>query len=267
MEESVATIAIQRSVGGVVEQVDDQVVVEEPCEIRLGGEPVAVVMRTPGHDRELAAGFLFSEGIVRQGDIGSVSACTDPDALNPENIVEVRLVPGVEPAGDWDRNFYASSSCGVCGKASIEAIHVMAPPLDDPTTFQRADISAAVPALRDRQEVFSATGGLHAAGLFSRHGELIVVREDIGRHNAVDKVIGHAYAHDLLPLAGHMLVVSGRQSFEIVQKAAVARIPLVAGVSAVSSLAIELATEKAMTLVGFVRGTSLVAYTGAARLV
>ncbi len=267
VEEPVATVPVERCDAGVIELVNDHVVVEEPCEIRLGGDPVAVVMRTPGHDRELAAGFLYSEGIVGIADIGSVSACSDPDALNPENIVEVRLVPGVEPAGDWDRNFYASSSCGVCGKASIEAIHVMAPPLDDSTTFQRASITAGVPALRDRQEVFTATGGLHAAGLFSRHGDLIVVREDIGRHNAVDKVIGYAYTHDLLPLAGHMLVVSGRQSFEIVQKAAVARIPLVAGVSAASSLAIELARDKAMTLVGFVRGPSMVAYTGAERLV
>ncbi len=267
MEESSVIVPVQRSDGDVVEQVDDHVAVEEPCEIRLGREPVAVVMRTPGHDRELAAGFLYSEGIVNVGDIGSISACADPDVLNPENIVEVRLVPGVEPAGDWNRNFYASSSCGVCGKASIDAIHVIAPALDDSTTFRRERITAAVPALRDRQEVFSATGGLHAAGLFSRDGELIVVREDVGRHNAVDKVIGYAYTHDLLPLTGHMLIVSGRQSFEIVQKAIVARVPVVAGVSAASSLAIELAKDKSMTLVGFVRGVSMVAYTRADRLI
>jgi FdhD protein len=267
VDEPIAVVPVERCDGDVVERVDDQVAVEEPCEIRLGGESVAVVMRTPGHDRELAAGFLFSEGIIKAGDIGSIRACADPDVLNPENIVEVRLVPGVEPAGDWDRNFYASSSCGVCGKASIEAIHVIAPVLKDLTTFRRAQIAAAVPALRERQEVFSATGGLHAAGLFSRDGELIVVREDVGRHNAVDKVIGYAYTHDLLPLSAHMLVVSGRQSFEIVQKAVVARLPLIAGVSAASSLAIELARDKAMTLVGFVRGAQMVAYTGAERLI
>lgn len=267
VDEPIAIVPVQRFDGDVVERTDDQVAVEEPCEIRLGREPVAVVMRTPGNDRELAAGFLYSEGIVKVGDIGSISACADPDVLNPENIVEVRLVPGVEPAGNWDRNFYASSSCGVCGKASIDAIEVFAPPIEDSTTFRRADIAAALPALRDRQKVFSATGGLHAAGLLSQHGELIVVREDVGRHNAVDKVIGYAYTHDLLPLSSHMLVVSGRQSFEIVQKAVVARLPVIAGVSAASSLAIELARDKAMTVVGFVRGSSMVAYTGAERLV
>ncbi|HJO05446.1 MAG TPA: formate dehydrogenase accessory sulfurtransferase FdhD [Acidobacteriota bacterium] len=267
MHEPKVTVPVERCSEGLVEQIDDHVAVEEPCEIRLGGESVAVVMRTPGHDRELAAGFLFSEGIVKSGDIGSIRACADPDVLNPENIVEVRLVPGVEPAGDWDRNFYASSSCGVCGKASIDAIHVLAPALKDPTTFRREHIAAAVPALRGMQTVFSATGGLHAAGLFSGDGELILVREDVGRHNAVDKVIGYAYTHDLLPLNGHMLVVSGRQSFEIVQKAAVAQVPLVGGVSAASSLAIELARDKSMTLVGFVRGASMVAYAGAERLI
>ena len=266
MQEPVVNVPVERYAAGAVERVDDHVAVEEPCEIRLGSEPVAVVMRTPGHDRELAAGFLYSEGIVKPGDIGSIRACADPDALNPENIVEVRLMPGVEPSSDWDRNFYASSSCGVCGKASIDSIRVIAPVLEDSTTFRRDRIAAAVPALRRLQEVFSATGGLHAAGLFSRDGDLILVREDIGRHNAVDKVIGYAYTHELLPLSGHMLVVSGRQSFEIVQKAVVARIPVVAGVSAASSLAIELATDKSMTLVGFVRGVKMVVYTGMERL-
>jgi len=245
----------------------DRVTVEEPCEIRLGGAPVAVVMRTPGHDRELAAGFLFSETIVAPGEIGTISACKDPDALNPENIVEVKVVPGVEIADTLQRNFYATSSCGVCGKASIEAIRLATERLRDATRFRRDIIAGAVPALRAAQETFEATGGLHAAGLLSAGGEVLVVREDVGRHNAVDKVLGWAYLRDMLPLSGHFLVVSGRQSFEIVQKALVAGLPLVAGVSAVSSLAIDLAEEGGMTLVGFVRGDNFVAYTGAERVI
>lgn len=245
----------------------DRVTVEEPCEIRLGGEPVAVVMRTPGHDRELAAGFLYTEAIVQPGDIGTIAACTDADALNPENIVEVRLVPGVEPSNTWQRNFYATSSCGVCGKASIEAIYVATSRLSDATRFRRQVITGAVPALRHSQRTFDATGGIHAAGLLTPDGEMLVVREDVGRHNAVDKVIGWAYLREALPLNGHMLIVSGRQSFEIVQKALVAGIPLVAGVSAATSLAIDLAAESGMTLIGFVRGETFVAYTGPERVI
>ena len=245
----------------------DHVTLEEPCEIRLEGEPVAVVMRTPGHDRELAAGFLYTEAIVQPGDIGTITACTEADVLNPENIVEVRLVPGVEPSRSWQRNFYAASSCGVCGKASIEAIHVATSPLSDATRFRREIITAAVPALRDAQNTFDVTGGIHAAGLFTTDGEALVVREDVGRHNAVDKVIGWAYLREILPLNGHMLVVSGRQSFEIAQKAVVAGIPLVAGVSAATSLAVDLAAESGMTLIGFLRGETFVAYTGAERVI
>ncbi len=245
----------------------DRITVEEPCEIRLGGESVAVVMRTPGHDRELAAGFLYTEAIVQPGDIGTISACTDEDAMNPENIVEVRLVPGVEPSGTWQRNFYATSSCGICGKASIEAIYVTASRLNDATRFRREVITGAVLALREAQSTFELTGGIHAAGVLTPDGEVLVVREDVGRHNAVDKVIGWAYLREMLPLSGHMLVVSGRQSFEIAQKALVAGIPLVAGVSAATSLAVDLAAESGMTLIGFVRGETFVAYTGAERVI
>jgi FdhD protein len=244
----------------------DSVAVEEPCEIRLDGNPVAVTMRTPGHDRELAAGFLCTEAIVAPGDIATISACTDEDALNPENIVEVRLVPGVEPANNVARNFYATSSCGVCGKASIEAIHVTATRLRDATRVHQNVITGAMPTLRAAQTTFDATGGIHAAGLLTPTGELLVVREDVGRHNAVDKVIGWAYLRELLPLSGHLLLVSGRQSFEIVQKALVAGIPLLAGVSAASSLAVDLAAESGMTLIGFVRGESFVIYTGPERV-
>lgn len=245
---------------------DDRLAVEEPCEIRLGDEPVAVTMRTPGHDRELAAGFLFSEGIVGAGDIATITSCRDPDALNPENVVEVQLTPGREPRGSWQRNFYAASSCGVCGKASIEAIHVQADPLDDDARFSRATVATCMDRLRERQRVFDETGGLHGAGIFTPAGEPLVVREDIGRHNAVDKTIGWAYLQERLPLHGHLLVVSGRSSFEIVQKALVARIPAIAAVSAASSLAVELAAASGMTLLGFVRDDRMVAYSGAERL-
>ncbi len=263
---SVGRDATRFSRGGLSREVD-RLTVEEPCEIRLAGEPVAVVMRTPGHDRELAAGFLYTEAIVQPGDIGTITACTDADALNPENIVEVRLVPGVEPAGTWQRNFYSTSSCGICGKASIEAIHVTSNRIGDATRFRREVITAAVPLLREEQNTFEATGGTHAAGLFTADGEVLVVREDVGRHNAVDKVIGWAYLREMLPLNGHMLVVSGRQSFEIAQKALVAGIPLIAGVSAATSLAVDLAGESGMTLIGFVRGETFVAYTGAERVI
>lgn len=245
---------------------DDDLVVEEPCEIRLDGESVAVVMRTPGHDRELAAGFLFTEGIVEPGDIGTISACTDPDALNPENIIEVRLAPGVEPRSGWQRNFYAASSCGVCGKASIESIHVRADPIEDDASWRRDEFAGSIDRLREHQAVFDATGGLHGVGLFDRRGRLVAAREDVGRHNAVDKVIGYALLNELLPLHGHLLAVSGRSSFEIVQKALVARIPAVVSVSAASSLAVDLARDSGMTLVGFVRGDRFVVYAGAERV-
>lgn len=244
----------------------DEVVVEEPCEIRLDGESVAVVMRTPGHDRELAAGFLYSEGIVAPGDIGTISHCQDADALNPENLVEVRLAPGRQPRGSWQRNFYAASSCGICGKASIEAVHLHAAPIADDVVFPRAALQQAMEQLRSRQSVFERTGGLHAAGLFDASGNAIVVREDVGRHNAVDKIIGHSYMAERLPLGGHLLAVSGRCSFEIVQKALAASIPVVAGVSAASSLAIELARDSQLTLVGFVRGDTMAIYSAPERL-
>lgn len=240
--------------------------VEEPCEIRLAGESVAVVMRTPGHDHELVAGFLYTEGIVGPGDIGTISACNDPDALNQENIVEVNLVPGRKPRGSWQRNFYAVSSCGICGKASIEAIRVTASPIQDTTVVGRDAILRCLRRLRTQQPVFDLTGGLHAAGLFDRGCEPVVVREDIGRHNAVDKVIGHCFLRDRLPLGGHVLAVSGRSSFEIVQKALVAEVPIVASVSAASSLAVDLAAENNMTLIGFVRGDRLIVYTGGERI-
>jgi FdhD protein len=247
-------------------RVRDLLAVEEPCEIRLEDRPVAVTMRTPGHDAELAAGFLFTEGIVGADDIAAISHCAGDAALHPDNVVEVRLAPGRAPRRDLHRHFYASSSCGICGKASIEAIHVDAPAVPEGTTIPATALSAMIDELASRQEVFAVTGGLHAAAVFERDGTLLVVREDVGRHNAVDKAIGHALLAERLPLGDTVLLVSGRTSFEILQKALVARIPIVAGVSAASSLAVEFATRSNMTLVGFLRRGDMNIYAGAQRI-
>lgn len=259
--------SIVRLDGDGQERVDDLLAVEEPCEIRLDGEPLAVTMRTPGHDAELAAGFLVAEGIVVADDLGVISHCAEVDALHPENVVEVRLVPGRSPRRNVRRNFYASSSCGVCGKASIDDIHVDAPPVGAGPRVAAAALSAMMQRLAERQDVFDATGGLHAAGIFDVEGNPLVVREDVGRHNAVDKAIGFAALAGRLPLDDALLLVSGRTSFEIVQKALVARIPIVAGVSAASSLAADLAAHSGMTLVGFLRRDKMNVYTGAERIV
>lgn len=240
--------------------------VEEPCEIRLGGDSIAVTMRTPGHDAELAAGFLYSEGIVGADDIATITHCADEDALHPDNVIDVRLAPGRSARRDARRNFFASSSCGICGKASIEAIHVGAPPASPGPIIAAGDLVTMMGRLSSRQEVFAATGGLHAAAIFECGGELLVVREDVGRHNAVDKTIGYALLNERLPLDDCVLLVSGRSSFEILQKALVARISLVAGVSAASSLAVQFAAESNMTLVGFLRQTTMNIYVGAERI-
>jgi len=257
---------VDRWDGAERETVRDAVVVEEPCELRVDGRPVAVTMRTPGHDRELAAGFLFTEGIVEPGDIGVASHGDDPDELNAENVVEVRLVPGRSPRRTLERNFYATSSCGVCGKASIEAIHVDAPPLESDLRLEPGLLPRLAGRFRAAQEVFEETGALHAAGVFAADGELLVLREDVGRHNAVDKVVGHAYLSDQLPLERSVLLVSGRTSFEIVQKALRARIPVVAGVSGASSLAVDRARKSGLTLVGFLRGSRMNVYAGGRRI-
>jgi FdhD protein len=230
------------------------VVVEEPLEIRLDGEPVAVTMRTPGHDAELAIGFLVTEAVVPDPSAIATAAHCDQSG----NVVEVRSaddarLPAVEP-----RRFYASSSCGVCGKASIEAVRVHTPKLGaDQMRVDPALLARLPERLRAAQPLFEATGALHAAGLFDTSGRLLCVREDVGRHNAVDKLVGWAAMHERLPLRGHVLLVSGRASFEIVQKAAVAQIPVVAAISGPSSLAIELARECELTLVAFLRGSEM----------
>lgn len=253
---------------------DDVVVREEPLEIRIGGVPVAVVMRTPGHDEELAWGFVTTERVVDDpGWVASLRHCTTVDTPEAENnVMQVVLRPGVTvDLARLRRNLYASSSCGLCGKASIEQVLQTAPPLHDDARVRAETLYAAPERMRAHQTVFSQTGGLHAAGLFDGQGELLVVREDVGRHNAVDKVVGWAVGTSRAPLhgrmTGHVLAVSGRVSFEIVQKALAARIAVVAAVSAPSSLAIELARRAGLTLAAFVRGRRLCVYAGGERIV
>ncbi|WP_406690052.1 formate dehydrogenase accessory sulfurtransferase FdhD [Saccharopolyspora sp. ID03-671] len=250
----------------------DTLAAEEPMEIRVGGRPLTITMRTPGHDFDLAAGFLVSEGVVRSGsDIAGIRYClgTAEDGSNTYNVVDVLLAAGVAaPDASLERNFYTTSSCGLCGKASLDAVRTTSTwqVADDPLRLD-ADVLAELPdKLREAQKVFDSTGGLHAAGLFTHDGELLGVREDVGRHNAVDKVIGDAVRADRLPLRETILVVSGRASFELVQKAIMAGIPALAAVSAPSSLAVELAADAGLTLTGFLRGDSMNIYTGTHRL-
>ena len=230
---------------------DDVVAVEEPLEIRIGGAPVAVTMRTPGHDEELALGFCLSEGL-------RPLHARVPDDL-AANTVEVDA-PGAD-VGRLQRSFYTSSSCGVCGKGALEAVAVEAPRVESDLRVDAALVAQLPDRLREGQTAFEATGGLHATGLFAADGELLCVREDVGRHNALDKVVGRAFLDGLLPLSGSILCVSGRLSFELVQKASVAGCPLLVAVGAPSSLAVELAGDRGITLCGFVRGGSLNVYT------
>jgi len=252
----------------------DFLAAEEPLGIRVGGNALTMTMRTPGDDIELAAGFLVSEAVVRSpDDITGIKLCDgtscghgDHDGLG--NIVDVTLASGATVAPGARRNFMTTSACGVCGKASIEDICVLPPEAlaADPARFAPTILATLPERLRDAQRVFSRTGGLHAAGLFTADGELIAVREDVGRHNAVDKVVGWALLDGRLPLSGCVLLVSGRASFELVQKAVLAGIPLLAAVSAPSSLAVDLAEEAGLTLVGFLRGPSMNVYAGAHRI-
>jgi FdhD protein len=234
----------------------DEVVVEEPLEIRVDGRPLVVTMRTPGQDDELALGFLYGEGLI---DGPHRAGLTDDFAANT---VEVQGPLTRDPG---ERRFYTTSSCGVCGKGALEEVAVHAEPAPPGPTVERA-LLAALPD-RLRQPTFERTGGLHATGLFTATGELLVVREDVGRHNAMDKVIGRALLDGLVPLAGLVLCVSGRLSFELVQKAAVAGAPILVGVGAPSSLAISLAADRGMTLAGFARQGTINVYTDASRVV
>jgi FdhD protein len=269
----------------------DTLAAEEPLEIRVAGRQVAVTMRTPGDDFDLVAGYLVGEGVVQGREqlarmrFCGDSACSGPIGLgggeadaahervdaahDTYNIVDVDLAPGVPlPLWSLDRTTYTTSACGVCGKSSIEAVRANAhwSVASDPVRISPEILYSLPETLRTRQKLFAMTGGLHAAGLLTAAGDLLCVREDVGRHNAVDKVIGWALRSDRLPLRGHLLAVSGRASFELVQKASAAGIPVLAAVSAPSSLAVELARESGMTLAGFVRGASANIYAGAERI-
>jgi FdhD protein len=249
-----APVEVVRLPGGATER--DVTAVEEPLEIRIGGRPVAVTMRTPGHDEELATGFLLTEGI-RPLDVRP----TDDLAAN---VVEV-------DASDFDparleRHFYTSSSCGVCGKGALEAVAVEAPRVESDLRVTAALVASLPDRLRASQPAFAATGGLHATGLFAPDGELLCLREDVGRHNAMDKVIGWAFAASRLPLTRAILCVSGRLSFELVQKAAVAGCPLLVAVGAPSSLAVDLARDRGVTLCGFVREGRVTVYSEPSRV-
>jgi FdhD protein len=238
---------------------------EEPLEVRLHGRPFAVIMRTPGADRELAAGFLFAERVLTcADDLGTIEYCTDPAAHHPENVVNVTLVDAststVERMLAERRQVAMNSSCGLCGRLSIESLRTIGQPLDAAWSTGREVVSSLPDMLRAVQRTFDATGGLHAAGLFTADGRLEDLAEDVGRHNAVDKVIGRMLMRGALPLADRVLFVSGRTSFEIVQKAFLAGIPVLVSVSAPSTLAIDLAVETGMTLVGFVRGDGFNVY-------
>jgi FdhD protein len=249
-----ATIRVVRLPGGAA--AEDRVAVEEPLEIRIGGRPVAVTMRTPGHDEELALGFCLSEGLAPR-------SARLPDDL-AANTVEVDA-PGADPER-LARSFYTSSSCGVCGKGALEAVAVEAPPVESELRVTARVVAALPERLRAGQGAFDVTGGLHATGLFSAEGELLCLREDVGRHNAMDKVLGWAFGAGLLPLRSCVLCVSGRLSFELVQKAVVAGCPVVVAVGAPSSLAVSLAADRGVTLCGFVREGRVNVYTEPWRL-
>jgi len=251
----------------------DNLSVEEPLEIRINGAALTVTMRTPGHDIELVHGFLFSEGLIRSADdislarycAGSVLLDDTGVPQNTYNVVDVTLAPGVQPPSETARRaFVTSSACGVCGTASIEQLRgrTQFDVREDPTVVDATTITRLPDALRQQQRAFDRTGGVHAAGLFTAEGQPLVVREDVGRHNAVDKVVGWAMMNGRLPLRGCVLMVSGRASFELVQKSVMAGIPCLAAVSAPSSLAVECAEDAGSTLIGFVRGTRLNVYTG-----
>ncbi len=265
-ERSVELTQVTEWQDGKVHSQQDSLAAEEPLEIRIGKVPLTVTMRTPGHDLELAAGFLLTEGIIESPDeIADLRAVAQENSPK-DNVVEVELKDMSFDSSSLQRNFFAASSCGICGKASINAIRTRG--LQQPDRDFRIDpemLCQLPERLRAQQEVFTRTGGLHAAALFDARGELVALREDIGRHNAVDKIAGWAVMNGHIPLAGHVMLVSGRGGFEIVQKALAAGIPVLASVSAPSSLAVKLARELGLTLIGFLRGRRFVVYSGGFR--
>ena len=265
MSDALRSVEVVRVRGGARATESDRAATEEPLEVRLHDQPFAVIMRTPGADRELAAGFLLAERVIAGADdLGTIAHCTDPGADHPENIVNVTLANGSAEAIDrllaGRRQVTTTSSCGMCGRRTIESLAADVAPLRADWCVPASAIAALPGALRARQAVFAETGGLHAAGLFTPDGGLVDVAEDVGRHNAVDKIVGRMLMREALPLSGHILCVSGRTSFEIVQKAIFAGIAIVAAVSTPSSLAIELAQEYGVTLIGFIRGDSFNIY-------
>jgi FdhD protein len=252
----------------------DQLTIEEPFEVRVGHQSLAVIMRTPGNDVELALGFLLTEGVIQQStDVLAIESDVDEDGLPLANVLNVTLRSQLQQDSMraqptmFERHFAVSASCGLCGKNSIADLMLSVPPLESDTVrINVATFYELAAQLRSRQKVFQYTGGLHAAGLFTTSGELQLLREDIGRHNAVDKLIGYGLQHGLFPYREHILMVSGRTSFEIIQKALLARIPCVAAISAPSSLAVELAEKGGITLIGFLRDRSMNVYTHSERV-
>ena len=269
------TVQIKKVNAAGITDAGDLLATEEPMEIRLEytqngkrrTQSISVTMRTPGHDAELATGFLYTEGIIKSNK--EIAAIRHADEQS-QNVVYVSLTAGVVPdIAGLERNFYTTSSCGVCGKASIEAVYAACPVLDTKDSLQiSAGLLYTLPGLlRSRQEVFDHTGGLHACALFTPSGDMLLLREDVGRHNALDKLVGAAMAQAILPAAAHILLLSGRASFELLQKAAMAGIKIVAAVGAPSSLAVQMAEEWGITLAGFLRGERFNIYSGAQRIV
>ena len=275
--ERVMNVGMTHWQGNEWQQREDQLTVEEPFEVRIDQRSLAVIMRTPGHDHELAMGFLFTEGVIRQpGDVLTIEDATEADGLPLANVVNIVLRHNQQqdvplPSGErlaFERHFAVSASCGLCGKNSIADLMVTTSPLQVDDLRIPASIIYNLPAqLLTAQTVFTHTGGLHAAGLFTHTGELLLLREDVGRHNAVDKLIGHGLLNGTFPYSRHILMVSGRTSFEIIQKALLARIPCIAAISAPSSLAVELANQAGVTLIGFLRDQTMNVYTHPERIV
>lgn len=265
-EPIIQSTIVRMNKDGAVETEQDHIAVEEPLEIRIGNEPFVVTMRTPGQDEDLAVGFLVTEGIIKKrSDIKQLSRC--PTSPTPDNTLRVDLKQDAIPEGiKSNRHGAIAASCGVCGKASIDVIQNQFPRSDSSFQFDRQTLIELPDKLRESQTVFDQTGGLHSAGLFDLKGNLLFQREDVGRHNALDKVIGHAFLNDLWPLDKHILMVSGRVAFEIMQKALAAHIGLVAAVSAPSSLAISFALESGQTLVGFLRNGKFNVYSHPQRI-
>ncbi len=273
--ERVMRAEIKHWQGNEWQQREEQLTMEEPLEVRVDNQSVAVIMRTPGNDRELALGFLFSEGVIQHAeDVAAVEMAHDDEGLPLENVVNVVLrsptqACAVQPQpAAFERHFTVSSSCGLCGKNSIADLLVSTPPLEmDSMHISASTLYTLAEQLRTEQRVFQYTGGLHAAGLFTTTGALVLLREDIGRHNAVDKLVGYGLLQGLYPYSNFVLLVSGRTSFEILQKALLARIPCVAAISAPSSLAVDLAEKSGITLIGFLRDQSMNVYTHPERVI